>query len=140
MANDADIQATLEAYFDGINSERYGDVAQLFSEEAEMQAPGVPPMRGREAVEGYYRAALGLYPEHRDTPTRVLVSGRSATVEIHYKGALASGVEVEFDAVDVFDFDDEGQITRLTSWYDSHAVRSRLREARAAAAAASEQA
>jgi hypothetical protein len=33
----------------------------------------------------------------------------------------------------VFDFNDEGLFTRLTSWYDSHDVRSRLREARKAA-------
>ena len=37
---------------------------------------------------------------------------------------------MEFDAVDVFDFDDDGKITRLSSWYDSHAVRRRLRELR----------
>jgi hypothetical protein len=67
-----------------------------------------------------------------------LISGRTATVEIHFKGALASGAEIEFDAVDVFDFDDDGKITRLSSWYDSHAVRQMLRQARAAEAAKAE--
>jgi hypothetical protein len=90
-------------------------------------------LRGPKEVETYFTAALGPYPEHLDTPTRILVSGSTATVEIHFKGALDGGIEIEFDAVDVFDFDDDGLVTRLTSWYDSHDVRSRLREARQAA-------
>jgi ketosteroid isomerase-like protein len=130
MTTGRDINSTLSAYFDGINSERYGDVAALFAPDAELRAPGTPVLRGRTEVERYYRAALGPYPQHRDEPTRILIADRTATVEIHFKGALASGASMEFDAVDVFDFDDEGRIVRLTSWYDSHDVRSKLREAR----------
>jgi hypothetical protein len=37
---------------------------------------------------------------------------------------------VGFDAVDVFDLDDDARIARLSSWYDSHAVREQLRTAR----------
>jgi ketosteroid isomerase-like protein len=63
----------------------------------------------------------------------MILADSTATVEITFTGALASGSRMEFDAVDVFDFDDDGRIVRLTSWYDSHAVRQRLREARAQA-------
>jgi hypothetical protein len=133
MVSEADIQAALTAYFEGINSERYGDVGALFSREGELKAPGSRLLRGPKEVETYFTAALGPYPEHLDTPTRILVSGSTATVEIHFKGALDGGIEIEFDAVDVFDFDDDGLVTRLTSWYDSHDVRSRLRQARQAA-------
>jgi hypothetical protein len=133
MVSEADIQAALSAYFEGINSEHYGDVGALFAPTGALKAPGSRLLRGPKEVETYFTAALGPYPEHLDTPTRVLVSGSTATVEIHFKGALAGGVEIEFDAVDVFDFDDDGLVTRLTSWYDSHDVRSRLREARKAA-------
>jgi SnoaL-like domain len=102
----------------------------LFAENAELCAPGTEPRHGRDAVEGYYRTALKPYPRHLDEPTRVLMSEKAATVEIHFSGALASGIPLEFDAVDVFDFDDDGLIVRLTSWYDSHAVRSSLKPAR----------
>jgi ketosteroid isomerase-like protein len=135
MTISPDIDSTLGAYFDGMNSERYDDVAALFTDDAELQAPGSALRHGRSEVEDYYRAALRPYPEHRDEPTRVLVADRTATVEIHFTGALASGARLEFDAVDVFDFDDDGRISRLSSWYDSHDVRSRLKEARAAQAA-----
>ena len=131
------IQRTLDAYFDGMNSERYEAVAALFTEDAELKAAGTEWVSGRAAVEGYYRAALGPYPIHRDEPTRIVIADSTATVEIHFSGKLASGIPLEFDAVDVFDFDEAGFVTRMTSWYDSYAVRAELRRARASAEAAS---
>ena len=32
-----------------------------------------------------------------------------------------------FDALDVFDFDADGRITRLRTWFDSHELRKKLR-------------
>lgn len=127
------MQATLAAYFGGLNHERYDDVVALFTEDAELIAPGTAPVRGAEDLNRYFRAALRPYPEHRDEPTRTILADRTATVEITFTGALASGERMEFDAVDVFDFDDAGRILRLSSWYDSHAVRRRLKEIRALA-------
>ena len=129
MTDRAAMQATLDAYFDGLNAERYDEVVALFADGAELIAPGTPARSGAELGE-YFRSALRPYPEHRDEPTRVILADSTATVEITFTGALASGERMEFDAVDVFDFDDAGKIVRLSSWYDSHAVRRRLREIR----------
>lgn len=120
------------AYFTGINAERYADVAAMFAPHGELRAPGSGPRRGAE-IAAYFTVALAGYPEHLDVPGRVLHSGDSATVEIHFTGRTGSGFEIEFDAIDVFDFDAESQILRLTSWYDSHAVRQLLRRSREAA-------
>ncbi|MHB1539618.1 MAG: nuclear transport factor 2 family protein [Solirubrobacteraceae bacterium] len=126
-------QATLDAYFDGINEERYDDVAALFAPHATLIAPGIERCSGGEAIAAYFAAALRPYPQHRDEPTRAVLAGSVATVEIHFSGTMAGGVALEFDAVDVFDLQDDGRISRLSSWYDSHAVRAQLRAARAAA-------
>ena len=130
----ADIRSTLDAYFDGINEERYDDVAALFAAGGELRAPGIDPQSGAEAIAAYFRAALGPYPRHRDEPTRTILAadGRVATVEISFSGTTAEGDELRFEAVDVFDFDADGRIVLLTSWYDSHTVRAWLRAARAA--------
>jgi ketosteroid isomerase-like protein len=121
--------STVGAYFDGINAERYDDVGALFAPDGVLVAPGVPPRRGPAEVADYFRAALARYPEHHDDPTRVVDAGATVTVEIHFTGALDNGERIEFDAVDVFDLDDNGRIVRLSSWYDSHAVRQQLRAA-----------
>jgi ketosteroid isomerase-like protein len=128
-----DIRSTLDAYFEGVNEERYDDVAALFAAAGEVRAPGIDPTSGRETIANYFRAALAPYPQHRDEPTRTILGAdrATATVEISFKGSLASGEELRFEAVDVFDFDADGRIVLLTSWYDSHTVRAWLRAARA---------
>src|SRR3954471_16607889 len=126
------VETTIRAYFDGINGERYDDVGALFAPDGELLAPGTPARRGPQEIADYFRAALRLYPEHFDDPTRIIVAGNTVTVEIRYTGRLESGDRIEFDAVDVFDLDDEARIVRLSSWYDSHAVRQQLRAAREA--------
>jgi ketosteroid isomerase-like protein len=121
---------TVAAYFAGINAERYADVGALFADSGELVAPGVDARRGADDIANYFAAALKPYPEHLDDPVRVNYSGDSATVEIHFTGRTANGFELEFDAVDIFDFTADGKILRLSSWYDSHAVRQQLRRSR----------
>ena len=121
--------STIQAYFQGINDERYDDVGALFAPAGVLVAPGVSPRRGPSEVADYFRAALVRYPEHYDDPTRVIDAGSTVTVEIHFTGRLDNGQPLEFDAVDVFDLDGEGRIVKLSSWYDSHAVRKALRAA-----------
>jgi uncharacterized protein (TIGR02246 family) len=121
----------LGAYFDGINGEDYAAVAALFAPDGELIAPGTEVRRGPEAIAAYFAAALKPYPEHLDDPTRFIHAGDTVTVEIHFTGRLASGAPLEFDAVDVFDFGADGLVRRLSSWYDSHGVRSQLRRASA---------
>lgn len=126
-------EETIAAYFAGINEERYGDVAALFSPDGQLLAPGTEPRVGAEAIAAYFAAALKPYPVHHDGPTRAIHAGSTVTVEITFTGELASGAPLTFDAVDVFDLDAEGRIVKLSSWYDSHDVRQRLRAAREAA-------
>jgi ketosteroid isomerase-like protein len=125
-------QAALDGYFDGINEERFDDVAALFTPDAELRAPGFPVRRGREEIAAYLAGVLATYPVHRDQPTRTLIAGDTATVEIHYTGELADGTPLEFEAVDVFDFTPDGQIASLRTWYDSAAVLGDLAKAAAA--------
>ena len=130
MSNRQTYEQTVNAYFDGINSENYSAVAALFAPDGELTAPGTAVRRGADDIEAYFTAALGPYPEHFDDPTRLIHAGATITVEIHFTGRLATGGRLEFDAIDVFDLDNEGRITRLSSWYDSHAIRTELRRMR----------
>jgi ketosteroid isomerase-like protein len=129
------VQAVVDAYFDGINEERYDDVGRLFAPDGVLMAPGIKPLRGPEQISAYFGKALAPYPVHYDGPTRHVVAGNTVTTEIAFTGTLANGAPMAFEAVDVFDLDDEGRIVKLTTWYDSHLVRGRLAEAQALNAA-----
>ena len=120
------MRKTLDAYFAGVNADRFDDVAALFAPEATLTAPGVGPLP-RDEIAGYLSTALEGYPTHYDEPTRTVLAGTAATVEITFTGERADGTPIRFDALDVFDFDDAGRITRLRTWFDSHELRKKLR-------------
>jgi predicted SnoaL-like aldol condensation-catalyzing enzyme len=124
--------AALDAYFAAVNEDRYADAAALWADDGILIAPGIPILRGA-AVAGYFEAALAPYPEHHDEAVRTIVAGSTATVEIHVTAVTAGGYRLEFDAVDIFDFDDAGKILKMSSGYDSYAVRKQLAAAREAA-------
>lgn len=130
-AERAGAPAVLDHYFDGVNGERYEDVAALFTPEGTLHAPGFPVQRGPQEIGPYFERVLAAYPVHHDQPTRFDVVNGAVTVHISFKGELASGAPLSFDAVDVFDFARDGRIERLTTWYDSRAVFARLTSAEA---------
>ncbi len=130
MDEDA-VRAVVAAYFDRLNAEDFDGLLDLFADDGEVRPLGGRGRRGREQLRAYYRAALEPYPEHRDEPGRVLVSGSTATVSIRYEGRLANGRPISFDALNVYELAG-GRIAVITSWYDSHAVRRDLLRAQAA--------
>lgn len=121
-----DWQQTIDAYFAAVNDERFADVAALFTPEATITAPGAGTVE-QPGIATYLARALSGYPTHHDEATRVLHAERAATVEIAFTGALADGQEIAFHALDVFDFDDDGRITKLTTWFDSYMLFKQLR-------------
>ena len=121
-----DVRAVIGAYFDAINSERYDDVAALFAENGTLIAPGTKLRQGREAIAAFFPKVLARYPEHHDDATRVLVDGRAAAVEIDFTGKLDTGEPISFQAIDIFDLDEQGKIAKLSTWYDSHPLRRQL--------------
>ena len=120
------MRETLDAYFSAVNGDRYDDVAKLFAPHATLTAPGIGPLAPPE-IAPYLAAALRGYPEHHDEPTRIIEAGTTAAVEITFTGTTAAGKPVTFDALDIFDFNELGQIARLRTWFDSHELRKQLR-------------
>lgn len=116
-------------YFALANEESFDELIALFTPDAVLLAPGTKPRQGEAAIREYYEKAFAPYPEHCDEPTRFIEAGATVVAEIHFKGKLATGGEIEFDAVDVFDLTEDGRIARLSSWYDSHYARQLIREA-----------
>ena len=119
------LPGVIEAYLECLNTEDWERFAGLWHPEATLRAVGTRPRTSLEDILAYFRAALAHWEEHRDSATRVLPCGDAVTVELHFRGKLASGTVVEFDAVDVFDLAG-GTIRALSTWYDIADVRSRL--------------
>jgi uncharacterized protein (TIGR02246 family) len=131
MSGDHAARELIASYFARINAEDYEGVAALFQPDAVVVPAGGRPRRGRAGIARYYAKILTPFTEHHDEPVRVVVSGDDVTVEIAYRGRLANGREVAFDALNVYRLE-RGLIGRLTQWYDTDRVRRALLEAQAA--------
>ncbi|MBF6621389.1 MAG: nuclear transport factor 2 family protein [Patulibacter sp.] len=115
----------VRGFFEALNAEDWGRMATSWAADAELRAVGARPRRGRAEIMTYYDGLFGPWPQHHDEPTRVIVAGDVVVVEVRFSGTSASGKQIEFDAVDVFDLAD-GAIRRMTSWYDLAWVRGQL--------------
>lgn len=112
-----------DRYFAIVNAERWDKLEEMFAPQAELIAPGTRRRRGLEEIRDYYERSLAPYPEHEDRATRWICSGQTAVAEIAFTGRTREGVVISFEAVDVFDLDEDGRIVKLSSWYDSAWVR-----------------
>jgi steroid delta-isomerase-like uncharacterized protein len=120
---------TIPAYFAAINRSDFAAVAALYADDGEFRPPGRRTYRGRAAIIGRLTAALEGYAEHDDRLGRVIVQGSTGVAEIHFHGTHSSGVVIDFDAVDVFDFGPDGQIAVVRTYYDTAGLRRQLRDA-----------
>lgn len=114
-----EIPAAVAGYFEALNGEDFDALHNLLSDDVSLRAVGQKPRTGRDAAMEYFRPLFGPWTAHRDTPTRVINSGDVTVVEVSFTGTTASGKEIAFDAVDVFDLSD-GRIVALSTWYDLH--------------------
>jgi len=103
-----------------------GDVAAicaLFTPDAQIFSPFLGWMRPAP----FFAKVNAASGESRITPIDICVStmgARRATGYFVYDWGLKDGSAVRFECVDVFEFDDNGLIERMTIVYDTHPIRS----------------
>jgi ketosteroid isomerase-like protein len=115
----------LARYFECLNKESWDRMAEIWHEDCHLRAVGARPRRGRDEVVEFFSRLFRPWVKHEDMPTRTIIAGDVATVEVKFTGATHDGRVVAFEAVDVFDIQD-GRIRSLSNWYDIDFVRSEL--------------
>lgn len=125
MAASSSVPEAVNTYFESINNEDWDRLATIWQDHAELIPMGAPSSRGKDEIVEFYPKTLASWMAHLEDPVRFHVAGDTVIAEIHVTGKSATGIEVEFDAVDVFDLVD-GRIQRLTNWYDTAALRTLL--------------
>ena len=121
----APVTDVINAYFTAANADDWDGLRETFADDAEVFLMGARPRKGIDDVMALYQRLFTPWAAHDDTPTRILVDGNAATVEVHFTGTTAEGKTIEFEAVDVIDLEN-GKIRRLTNWYDLLWVRGQM--------------
>ena len=120
---------TVKTYFECFNSANPAGIANLFAENATLQDPyGAPAKSGKDAILEYYKGAAKKGTQLVQKSPTVVAGNRIAfamTVEV--KGMsedknvtdadLPSG-NIEIDVIDMFTFNNEGEITEMTAYWD----------------------
>lgn len=111
----------VESYLDAVNTHQWDVLERIFHPDVTIQHGMSLSTNGRDRAIRLLQAIVAQFTEHEDRPTRFIVEGSTAAVEITFLGTKPDGTEVTFEAADVIDTDG-AQITRVTSWYDTAAV------------------
>jgi uncharacterized protein (TIGR02246 family) len=115
------MQATdvVKSYFDALNTEDWPTFAGLWAPDGEFTTVGARPRRGGAEIGEFLRGLFTHWATHDDQVVRILAApdGSHASVEVRFVGTTPDGGDVTFEAVDLFDFADDG-IARVRSFYD----------------------
>lgn len=125
-------EEVVHQYFVCLDTEDWARMRNLWTADAELRAVGARPRSGVTEVIGYFSHLFDPWPAHTDVPIRLIGSGDTIVAEVTFTGTTPDGRDVSFDAIDVFDLRD-GQIAKMTNWYDIAYARRVLGESAAAA-------
>jgi fatty-acyl-CoA synthase len=114
-------QRLIDTYFDAVNNHKWDQLTEVFHPEVRIQHGMSLSTTGREKAVKLLTAVVKQFDTHEDIPTRTLIDGNVAAIEIRFEGTKQDGTPLEFDAVDFIDTDGT-HITKVVSWYDTAVV------------------
>jgi steroid delta-isomerase len=113
----------IEAYFASIADAEAQAFVDQFAEEATFADPvGGPVLTGRDGVAKFHKGLRRAWQRLDMRPTAVHVRGGRAAAAWTATGQSASGKDIAFDGVNVFEVDDDGRIARLEGYWDFEGV------------------
>lgn len=116
-----EVEGLVRRYYNAVDA---GDVPALldcFAADAVYRRPGYAPLRGREALERFYRGER-VIAEGRHTLDAVVVQGRGAAVRGTFAGTLRDGRHVEVGFADFFTLDEQGRVAERHTYFERPAV------------------
>lgn len=113
-----------QAFADALQQlESGGDVdafVGVFTDDVTLVRPEVDQqVEGTDGAQQYWRQYLAQFDEVHSTFSRVVDSGELGILEWTSEGALAGGAPITYRGVSLLDFDDDGRITRFSTYFDT---------------------
>ena len=113
------ISSTVSNYFLAIRAMDAEAFADTFAEDGTTFDPvGTPGITGRAAIREFLQNICKNFKSVGLTEDHVFVAGNGAAVKWTGRGISASGKEVRFEGVDVFEVNEDGQIQTLRAYWN----------------------
>jgi len=127
--SDAKILAAVTDYFSALRAMEIDRLLELFTEDALSWDPvGTPPLLVRDKSTNYFRALSNIFLKMALTEDDVFIAGGEAAVRWQGSAILRSNpVELDFEGVSTFEFDEQGLIKAVRSYWDKAGLMSRLK-------------
>jgi ketosteroid isomerase-like protein len=93
----------------------------FFTDDVEGSDPASPPFHGKEGLRTHVGHLLAALTEMRFLDRKAFPNGKGVALRFAIE-AKAGGKTLVIEGVDVFEFDDEDKIRRVTSYYDPSAL------------------
>ena len=113
------VSRAVRAYFLAIRAMDADAFANTFAEDGTTYDPmGAPPISGRPAIREFLQSICKNFKSVALTEDSVFVAGNGAAVKWTGTGTSASGKEVKFEGIDVFEVNQEGKIQNIWAYWN----------------------
>ncbi len=110
------IQQIVDRYLAAINAGDMPAVMALYADDASVEDPaGTEPKRGDAILQFYTNAFSGGAKVELTGPVRI--SAKAAAFPFHAEITAAAGQVTIVDVIDIFEFDPDGKITKMTAHF-----------------------
>ena len=113
------ISRAVRAYFLAIRAMDAQAFANTFAENGTTCDPmGTPPISGRDGIREFLSSICKNFKSVGLTEESIFVAGNGAAVKWTGKGTSASGKEVKFEGIDVFEINQDGKIQNVWAYWN----------------------
>ena len=113
------ISRAVRAYFLAIRAMDAEAFANTFAEDGTTFDPvGTPGITGRDAIREFLTSICKNFESVGLTEESVFVAGNGAAVKWTGRGTSASGKEVKFEGIDVFEINEDGKIQTVHAYWN----------------------
>jgi steroid delta-isomerase len=121
------ISRAVRAYFLAIRAMDADAFANMFAEDGTTFDPvGASAITGRDAIREFLTSICKNFKSVGLTEESVFVAGNGAAVKWVGKGTSATGKEVRFEGIDVFEINADGKIQTLRAYWNPAEMISQL--------------
>lgn len=122
-----DQKQVINRYFQGLEKASYKDVISLFSKNAIVHSP----LYGKIEAAKFYKELFSVTNDSKITLKNIFINPdnpKIAAAHFFYDWTLKDGTPAPFECVDIFEFSDSKQVTKLTIIYDTFHTRKAFEE------------